>query len=89
MRFPKFRAHRAWRHVERERAHRSWTAAVPCTRVDSGLLHSRPAAVQVSNDDHFFWTHPVEKAIVEHEEFAQIRLVQFGNDATALGELIE
>jgi hypothetical protein len=46
-------------------------------------------AVQASNDDHFIWAHPVEKAIVEHEEFAQIRLIQFGNDASALGVLIE
>jgi hypothetical protein len=46
-------------------------------------------AVQVSNDDHFIWAHPVEKAIVEHEKFAQVRLIQFGNDAAALGVLIE
>ena len=46
-------------------------------------------AVQVSNDDHFIWAHRVEKPIVEHEKFAQIGLIQFGNDATALGVLIE
>ena len=46
-------------------------------------------AVQASNDDHFIWTHPVEKAIVEHEKFTQIGLIQFWNDATALGVLIE
>jgi hypothetical protein len=46
-------------------------------------------AVQVSDPDHFFWAHPVEKAILEHEKFAQVRLIQFGNDATALGVLIE
>lgn len=46
-------------------------------------------SVQVSNDDHFTWAHPVEKAIVEHEKLAEIRLIQFGYDATALGELIE
>ena len=45
--------------------------------------------VQVSNDDHLIWAHPVEKPIVEHEKLAQIRLIQFGNNATALGELSE
>ena len=45
--------------------------------------------VQLGNDDDLFWPHPVEKPIVEHEQFAQIRLIQFGNDATAFGEQAE
>ena len=46
-------------------------------------------AVQVGNDDHFIGAHPLKEAIVEHEEFAEIGLTQFGNDAPAIGEQIE
>jgi hypothetical protein len=53
----------------------------PCCEVARG--------VQVSDHDHFAWAQPVEKARLEDEKFAQIRLIQFGNDATALGVLIE
>ncbi len=78
------REHAGWDRICRAAAPANCNGLLGCPLLTSTPSREVARTMKQAKDPHFGWCHLVEEAVPEHENLAESRIIDLGDNATAL-----